>query len=335
LNVPTSPSGKGKGKPRRSPQSRSDEQKSKGGAAARSAGGQRDEGWQGGPPNISVSSPKISAAEKAQEVANAADAGVTATGPDEPLLNAWHASYSNDLTISLLKNPTPAVEAALEVVFFPDDRVQITNTDDEPWRFICSLAITAQNGGGWVGTGWMVSPRLVLTAGHVVFLFEDSGGPGAWAQQIEVCPRRNGDYKPYSFVSTNFRSVTGWTQNKDSRYDYGAILLSESYPWFFGYESDADATLQQATVNVYGYPADKTPGTLWGHQRKLMQVMPQQLKYHISTFGGQSGCPVFLTQGTDNSGVGIHTSGDQTGNFATRINDEVFDQIEKWKKEAQ
>src|SRR5205814_882499 len=102
---------------------------------------------------------------------------------------------------------------------------------------------------------WFASPRLVITAGHMVFLPLHGG----WATQIEVFPGNNGRDAPFSsFVSTDFRSVRGWTEapNPDTpdahASDYGAILLPESSPvGFFGYASLSDEELQDVQVNVF------------------------------------------------------------------------------------
>ena len=52
----------------------------------------------------------------------------------------------------------------------PDDRVQITRTQNYPWRVHCSLRIVAADNSLWIGTGWFVGPRLLVTAGHVVYI---------------------------------------------------------------------------------------------------------------------------------------------------------------------
>ena len=45
-----------------------------------------------------------------------------------------------------------------------------------PWRVHASLLITAADGSNWIGTGWFVSPRVLVTAGHCVFI-KGSGVP--------------------------------------------------------------------------------------------------------------------------------------------------------------
>lgn len=224
-------------------------------------------------------------------------------------------------------------ESALEVVIGPDDRVEVSNTETYPWRCICSLRINAADGRSFIGTGWLVSPRVVVTAGHCIYL-HDAGG---WADSIEVIPGRRGSHMPYGSVSTgSLRSVRGWTESRDSDYDYGAILLPESNRYgdqlgWFGYSTRTDSELEAGVVNLSGYPGDKPSGTQWFHSLGVDSHTDKKFTYQIDTFGGQSGAPVwqFLPDG-GRYGVGIHTSGHLSGNSATRISGDVFDNIVNW-----
>jgi len=251
-----------------------------------------------------------------------------APAPGEHLLDAWHATYSTALAISQLRKRSDPAKIAMEAVLADDDRQQVTATTEFPWRCICYLVITAQDGSHWVGSGWFADARTVVTAGHCVFLH----GAGGWARQLEVYPGRSGAAMPFGpVVSGDLHSVSRWTQEQDADFDYGAVRLAGAVPvGSLGYAARADAELQNVSANVYGYPADKPPGTLWGSFRQLSQVRQRTLVYNVSTYGGQSGCPVFLKQGEDRTVVGIHNYGDLSGNSATRITDDVYDDIQAW-----
>ena len=121
-------------------------------------------------------------------------------------------------------------DARAETVHGADDRFQITNTAAYPWRAHASLRITAADNSVWIGTGWFVGPRLLVTAGHVVYI-KNSGvaGRDGWVQKIVVMPGRNGGTLPFGSATTsNFWSVVGWATDGDGEYDYGAIVLGES-----------------------------------------------------------------------------------------------------------
>jgi V8-like Glu-specific endopeptidase len=252
------------------------------------------------------------------------------------LLDAWYAEFADPVTLALALQQPRLVETAAEVVIGADDRVQITNTTAFPWRCICALRITAGDGSMWIGTGWLVGPRTVITAGHCVYIH----GRGGWVRQIEVVPGRNGSQRPYnSCVATSFRSVKGWTQSQKRSHDYGAIILPRDCPYgnqlgYFGYANLGSASLLGLKVNLSGYPGDKPAGTQWFHARSIDSVTDRTLVYNIDTAGGQSGAPVWRLKDGQRHAVGIHTNGSPLGNSATRIVEPVFNNIKNWKAEG-
>ena len=228
------------------------------------------------------------------------------------------------------------VDDALETIHGPDDRVQINNTSVYPWRAIASLLITAADNSMWIGTGWFIGPHTLATAGHVVFI-KNSGVPGrdGWVKKIQVMPGRNGNTLPFgSVTSTNFRSVTAWTNNGDENFDYGAIIiptnLGNTTGWFgFGAYSDAD--LLSSVGNISGYPGDKPTGTQWYDARRIASVNSRKVFYDIDTAGGQSGSGVYRVINGSGMGIAIHAYGGATTNSGTRINQEVFNNLVAWK----
>jgi V8-like Glu-specific endopeptidase len=220
-----------------------------------------------------------------------------------------------------------------EVIIGTDDRVRISPTTTFPWRAICALRITAKNGSIVWGTGWLVAPRTVITAGHCVYLH----ALGGWPKSIEVIPGLNDAQRPYgSYVGTSFRSVAGWVNDKKREYDYGCIILPRaSRPGdrtgVFGFAVKDNNYLMNAYLNLSGYPADKGGNQQWFMARKAKSVAPRVIYYEIDTMGGQSGSPVWIKVGNARYAVGIHTNGLITGNSATRIVQPVFNNIQAWK----
>lgn len=225
---------------------------------------------------------------------------------------------------------------ATETVHGPDDRVQITNTSVYPWRVHASLLIQAADNSMWIGTGWFIGPHTLMTAGHVVHI-KNSGVPGrdGWVKSINVMPGRNGNALPYgSVTSTNFRSVTGWTNSGDENYDYGAIIiptnLGNTVGWFgFGVYSDSD--LLGTVGNISGYPGDKPAGTQWYDFHKIASVNSRKVYYDIDTFGGQSGSAVYRIINGNRYGFAIHAYGGGTTNSGTRIVTPVYNNMVAWK----
>lgn len=223
-----------------------------------------------------------------------------------------------------------------ETVHGPDDRVKIINTSVYPWRAHASLLITAADNSMWIGTGWFIGPHTLMTAGHVVYI-KNSGVPGrdGWVRKIQVMPGRNENSLPYgSVTSSNFHSVTGWTDSGDENYDYGAIILptelGNTVGWFgFGVYSDAD--LLASIGNISGYPGDKPAGTQWYDSRKIASVNSRKVYYDIDTAGGQSGSAVYRIINGARYAVAIHAYGGSATNSGTRIITAVYNNMVAWK----
>ena len=223
-----------------------------------------------------------------------------------------------------------------ETVHGPDNRIQITTTSVYPWRAHASLLITARDNSMWIGTGWFIGPHTLMTAGHVVFI-KNSGVPGrdGWVRSIQVMPGRNGSSLPFgSVTSSNFRSVTGWTNNGDENFDYGAIIiptnLGNTVGWF-GFGAYPDADLVASTGNISGYPGDKPTGTQWYDSKKIASVNGTKVFYDIDTAGGQSGSAVYRIINGGRFAVAIHAYGGATTNSGTRINAQVSNNMVAWK----
>lgn len=224
----------------------------------------------------------------------------------------------------------------LETVHGPDDRVRIEDPSGHPWRMSASLAIIAANGTAWVGTGWFISPRTLITAGHCVFIKNsDVPGQDGWVRSITVSPGRNAAEAPFGqLVSTDFRTVRGWADDGNREFDYGAIILAEpvgsDVGWLgFGVYTDDDLT--DSTVNVAGYPTDKPRGTLWYGHHRVATVGPNKVHYDIDTFGGQSGAAVYRIVDGKRYAVAVHAYGGTTTNSGTRITAPVFENFKAWK----
>jgi glutamyl endopeptidase len=272
-----------------------------------------------------------------KEVSNSTEAATEAAGDfleetgsavsteeTEPL-DALLASYSDLIP--------EAQQQRREVIIGADNRTRITAVTTYPWRAICALKITAADNSKWIGTGWLISARTVITAGHCVYM-HDHGG---WAKSIEVIPGLNDATRPYSSgSSSNLRSTTGWTQNKNRDNDYGAIILPTSYrpgdkTGYFGFAVKDDSYLMSSVLNLSGYPGDKGGNQQWFMALKPKSVSSRVITYDIDTMGGQSGAPVWIKVGDARSCVGIHTNGYSSGNSATRIVTAVFNNLQAWK----
>lgn len=219
-----------------------------------------------------------------------------------------------------------------EIVCGADGRRRITTTKTIPYRWNCELVITFPGLGQGTGTGWLVGPRCVITAGHCVH----GGGAGqTFASRIEVIPGMNGSQRPYgTFVSTKFYSVDGWINNGDPNFDYACIILDQpigNQLGHFGFANFSTAKLRSMTMNTAGYPGDKAFGTQWFMAGPMTNVSNTVLQYMTDTFGGQSGSSVWTYEAGQRFAFGIHVRGG-CPNEATRINSSVYSNIAKWRQ---
>ncbi len=231
--------------------------------------------------------------------------------------------------------PTVQHGIASEGIVGEDDRTPIVPANAHPYRAIASLRILAADDSPWIGTGWFISPRTVITAGHCVCI-RNSAVPGrnGFVKSIEVIPARDGNERPFgSAVSNTFRAPAEWSNDGNPNHDYGAILLDAPVNGVgaFGVGVYDDAELLAVTANISGYPDDKTSGTQWFHSRKLMNVNASKVFYAVDTAGGQSGSPVWRIIQRRRFAFAIHAYGGKTTNSGTRITQAVHDNLMTWK----
>lgn len=220
-----------------------------------------------------------------------------------------------------------------------DDRIQELQTNNPPWNGNCQLIITFTNGNRARGTGWFMSPRVVVTAGHCVH----EGEGGNFYQSVEVIPGMNGTTMPFNSQvcpASRLRASQGWQASGTLADDYGAILLTDPFvgpngssPYILTPVALNDAELTGLGIGISGYPGDKATGTQWRDQGIIQSILPNRLRYSVDTFSGHSGSAVFVTQGARRA-VGIHNYGG-CPNKCTRITASVLSNLNSWRDEVE
>jgi glutamyl endopeptidase len=235
-----------------------------------------------------------------------------------------------------------AVRIGLETVLGVDQRVRISDTDKLPWRMIAGLRLMPKPplSSSFIGTGWFIGPKTLLTAGHCVYSQSDFGG---WIGQIEVSPGRNGGKFPYNTVTaTRFSATEVWQTSSDPDFDIGCIHLNDPVGDTVGYfkiASLGDADLADALVNVSGYPGDRGNGTeQYHHVNRVLRTAAKRIYYDVDTYGGQSGSPVWYQAGRSDHpvAVAVHaygvgaTAAGITANSGPRLIPEIVATIKEW-----
>lgn len=217
-----------------------------------------------------------------------------------------------------------------------DRRTEINDTTPYPWRLICSLEITDQNGEEYLGTGWIAGPRLIMTAGHCVYERRSMKG---WAKTIKIYPGRTED-TPHdkAIIATEFKAPHGWIDNEDENEDYGAIILEEDISLSLGYFSVAslgEDGLVESFVNISGYPGSRAGEVQLHHANRILDVSSTKIYYDIDTEGGQSGSPIWIYKDNEQLPIviGIHSNGAgkaTLGNSGVRITQKLVKFIKEW-----
>jgi glutamyl endopeptidase len=244
-----------------------------------------------------------------------------------------------------------------EVIPPVDTRTCIRATTAAPFRYICSIQTPINPTTMRVGSGTLIGPRTVLTAGHNM--------DGVSAALTQVAPGRIGPAAtPFGIsVAALFVFAPGFVAS--SATDYGVIVLrnplGNSANWWtfnpFKWPGDsvgtsvlqgsAPAVAAGTRVSLSGYPADLPAATHLGGRRdpcfvsgsnlaaqhqyidtnRATRVTPLGLlEYENDTFGGNSGSPVWheIDRASGRTLLAVHISGDSTAEFPDVNNRGVF-----------
>jgi glutamyl endopeptidase len=239
-----------------------------------------------------------------------------------------------------------------------DDRTRIFDTNMAPWRMICAIRSY------WgtrlsVGTGALIGPNILLTAGHVVFPRDKRSAP----DEIEIIPALNGGQRPYGTVkATQVWIHPRWQQGFELQSDVAAIELDKAIGHelgWFGLASRTPEELRFEWAHVTGYPGEKqeapaAPGgretapvvaaQLWHHAAPVLNVLTNRIFYAADTTPGQSGAPIYTYDPSQSPVpviVGVHAYGKAStpvavgnANSGAWVDPELFDLISAWREEA-
>ncbi|TGJ86738.1 hypothetical protein E0Z10_g2056 [Xylaria hypoxylon] len=251
-------------------------------------------------------------------------------------------------------NPDPksffSLETTDESVFDPDHRslADVNDyADGGKYRAIVKLQMRYENQNlddpAWaMGTGWLISPDTLVTAGHNVYNW--SGGEDGLGRAVRIrcyVGYHGRDAIDSPIVQCRFAktivTTAEWLTSKDNRHrDVAFIQLDRPFEGnlrVFSYKSTPK--VGDEMLGVVGYPADKSLIDKDGREEQgaLMYEMftdiqfnledkknnpLQMLKYRISAFGGQSGAPV-IRKNAQQVAIATHVYGSGDKNQASAI----------------
>lgn len=200
-----------------------------------------------------------------------------------------------------------------------DNRTVISKTTVSPYYGIAYLTVSFTNGKSYRGTAFMISPNVMLTAGHN--LYEE----GYKVKNITAYPGRSGDYKPLTATVKKFYLDTKYTGTQ-ADWDYGIIVLDKnignSTGWFGLHAQSNSSSIGTTKITVTGYPADLAGYKMWKDTGNVSSITDYRFKHNADTYGGNSGSPTYAYNSSYGyQAYGIHTHG---GNYGRRITMSLF-----------
>jgi glutamyl endopeptidase len=213
------------------------------------------------------------------------------------------------------------------------------------WSAICEIHTYHGPGREQLATGFLISPGVVITAGHVV-----NSPEAGRAQTAVITPGKFRDWSQWgSLPASRFSPCPGWDpSNPQAEWDYAAIFLDNTAQFgpagFFRFKAISDAEIQAhersgGLWTVAGYPADP-------YCDRSLQPLPYQwyasgpmipgseapmtLNYEMPTSAGQSGSPIYYIENDTPFAIAIHTAGLEKTKWARRIDSPLEQQMERW-----
>jgi V8-like Glu-specific endopeptidase len=230
-----------------------------------------------------------------------------------------------------------------ENVVGTDDRTRVTDTETYPWNTVGHIGNSYPSGRAYRGSGAIVAPYMVLTAGHMLY---DWGTEGGYAGSITFSPGQRqlsaggAVTRPYgqftaSWWQTNANYVDALKTNPGVQfdYDYGAVFFNTSFtsvglntymPMVFNLAPDA--------IHLAGYPPSVQGETssqgMWHSFGNVTSTTDRIIYYDADTTGGNSGGPVWQFTSPDTRRiVAVHVVSSPGG---CRMASQNQENIESW-----
>jgi glutamyl endopeptidase len=229
-----------------------------------------------------------------------------------------------------------------------DDRRAVGVATNRPFRHVCALKMEARDGTPMCGTGWMIGPRTVVTAGHCLFVRRIGAGGEVlhnphegWVRSVTVIPALAGSDEPFGHaVASRFAVTQEWEEAGDADADVGVIFLDDdrfARVGWFAFGAARPEHLRGLPLNIVGYPLDRDGGARQYFAGRIVDdIRGARLMYTTDTYAGQSGSPIWLTLAGERVVVGVHTRTYHHlwMNSGVRIEEKMFAQLRRWKQEG-
>jgi V8-like Glu-specific endopeptidase len=197
-----------------------------------------------------------------------------------------------------------------EVPFPPENRTEFMDSS-YPWGVIGRVDASD----GFYGTGCLIGPRIMVTAGHVVPWGDVAAG--SWSMRF-VPAYYNGQSLHGAGVESWVSDVQGFnTSGSVTGYDWAVCRLYDPLgDWFgfMGFNGWSDSWIGGGYWTNVGYQGDLSGGARPTYQTGIPvfdtdsdSAGGTELEHRGDTAGGNSGGPFFASFGGDFRLVGVHS----------------------------
>ena len=216
----------------------------------------------------------------------------------------------------------------------------VKNTSDAPYKAIAYLAIKYKDGQESNATGFMITKKCMITAGHVFTYKFDHDNPAVSITAYFGVPYDTDSKNITGYLlkktvtpsTATFYYDTTLTKSDPSR-DYGAIIFSsELNVATFGVRYyNVDSGLLNKSILFAGYSRfDGNHIRMKKDTGIVDSILPTSFRHYADTQDGMSGGPVYES---DNYAIGINVaeSSDSSlqANFAYRFTKSFIDELTK------
>jgi glutamyl endopeptidase len=210
-----------------------------------------------------------------------------------------------------------------------DDRKTVAKTTDVQWRPHGHLEMSFPDD-NYIGSGTLVHPHHVVTAGHCVF--DKNNG---WAKTMTFTPGQNGASRPFGTANVTHVFITEeWYKHQTPEWDIALLVLDSDIgkeTGWYGIMAPTDNCLQKLPINVTGYPRDRGGNKMCTMSGNVESIYTNQFTYTIDTNGGESGGSAWTKLRSGSYCCGVHTYGQENViNTATRITEAKLVKLVEW-----
>ena len=231
----------------------------------------------------------------------------------------------------------------------PDARERITE-HNIPNAYTCFMVMTRGKKKKRYGTGFLIHPRVVLTAGHNLAWYGTGhvNNVDLYFGSIDDSTYLFNKYVELKKGKNKFYKKKYWRKDEIHR-DYSVIILPDSSVYkkvggHFLVQPISEETTLPSTIHITGSPRDKDIHEIWTANTTDYEVSSNcvAIKYDLYTLKRNSGSPIWGETEEGIIAVGVHSRKTpakingvvQYCRRGVLINQNVYNQIKRWCAEA-